>query len=62
MGKKAVDMIAQKQFGQVVVLRNGKLDTAPVGGSANKQRLVTADHPVIAAARAVGTSFGTLAD
>lgn len=62
MGKKAVDMIANQQFGQVVVLRNGKLETAPVGGSANKQRLVTSDHPVIAAARAVGTSFGTLAD
>ena len=39
-------------------MQEGKLTDVDITSAADKQRLVPPDHPMIAAARAVYTSFG----
>jgi 6-phosphofructokinase 1 len=57
-GHKAIDLLARGEFNQLVVQQHGKISAAPISDVADKQRLVNLDHPVIMAARAVGTCFG----
>ena len=45
-------------IGQLVVWSSGKIGEVPIEQVANKQRLVPMDSPLLAAAQAVGTSFG----
>jgi hypothetical protein len=44
--------------GRMVVLRRNEFADIDLLETANKQRLVPADHPLIAAAKAVRTCFG----
>ncbi len=57
-GYKAVRLIAEQQWNQMVVLQAGRVGTVPIENVANQQRLVQPDDPHIAMARAVGTSMG----
>jgi 6-phosphofructokinase 1 len=57
-GAKALDLAASGTTGAMVAMRNGALTTAPL--RAGQTRCVPADDPVLAAARAIGISDGTL--
>jgi ATP-dependent phosphofructokinase / diphosphate-dependent phosphofructokinase len=57
-GYKAVKLIAENQWNQLVVLRHGQTETVPIEAVAGQQRLVPPDHELIAMARAAGTSVG----
>ena len=57
-GFKAVEMIAEGAWNQMVVRRNGHTETVPLESVAGQQRTVPLDDPLIAMARAVGTSLG----
>lgn len=57
-GQHAVELIRQKKFGYMAVLRSGKITSYPIRKAIRKRKLVPRNHPLIIAARAVGTSFG----
>lgn len=57
-GQHAVELIRQKKFGYMAVLRSGKITSYPIRKAIRKRKLVPRNHPLILAARAVGTSFG----
>ncbi len=57
-GHKAVELIRRKKYGYMAALRSGKITAYPIAKAIRKRKLVPRDHPLIAAARAVGTSFG----
>ena len=57
-GVKAAELVAAGVSGQMVALRGTDLVSVPLMKVAGKLRLVPTDHPLIAAARAVGTCFG----
>jgi 6-phosphofructokinase 1 len=57
-GFKAVELIAEGRWGEMVVLRSGETATVPIQSVAGQQRTVPKDHPLIAMARAVGTCMG----
>ena len=57
-GVKAAELAATGLFGQMVALRGGDLISVPLKQVAGKLSLVPTDHAMIAAARAIGTSFG----
>ncbi len=56
-GVCAVDLVAADRWGELVVLRNGKVDGVPME-EARENRNVTPDCEVLRTARAVGISFG----
>ena len=56
-GFHAFELLTQGKFGRLVVIREGRLDSAPIAEVAGKVRTVPHDDPLISAARAVGTSF-----
>ncbi len=57
-GAMAVALCAEGKFSRMVALRGGDFVSVPIKEAIAKQKLVPRDHPMIAAARAVGTSFG----
>jgi 6-phosphofructokinase 1 len=57
-GFHAMELLAAERYNELVVMQKSQLTSVPLETVAGKQRLVPADHPLIAAARAVGTSFG----
>lgn len=57
-GVKAAELAAAGTFGGMVALRGDDLIAVPLKQVGGKIRLVPLDHPLIAAARAVGTCFG----
>jgi phosphofructokinase-like protein len=57
-GAYAASMVADGQFGRMVALQQNQLTSVPFEEVANKTRTVPPDAPMIAAALAVGTSFG----
>lgn len=59
-GHAAAELVLRKQWGDLVVMQQGRITATPIASVANKQRLVPADDPTIAAARGVGTCFGDL--
>jgi len=58
LGAKAVDLIRDGNFGHMVGVRGGKLVAVPLEKVAQGPRTVPKKEPLIAVARAVGTSFG----
>ena len=56
-GHHALQLLTTGQYNRVVVMRNGRLDSVPLADVAGKQRTIPGDHPLVAAAKAVGTSF-----
>jgi 6-phosphofructokinase 1 len=57
-GFHALERLMAGAVGEVVVWRDGKVSEVPIVSVAGKQRLVHLDSPLLAAARAIGTSFG----
>lgn len=58
LGTKAVDMIKDKKFGYMVGVERNSLITVPLKKVAKGPKLVPLNHPMIKAARSLGTSFG----
>ena len=54
----ATELLAAGRFGELVVVKSGKIDSVRIDSIAGKIRTVQADDPLILAARAVGTCFG----
>ncbi len=57
-GHYAFELIRQRRFGQVVVRLGGETTSIAIAEAAGKVRTVPPDYPLIAAAKAIGTSFG----
>lgn len=57
-GFKAVQLIEEGVWNQMVVQQHGETTTVPIESVAGQQRTVPLDDPLIAMARAVGTSMG----
>jgi ATP-dependent phosphofructokinase / diphosphate-dependent phosphofructokinase len=57
-GHKALELALANQFNELVVMQNGQITSIPFEIVAGRQRLVPLDHPLIEAARGVGTCFG----
>jgi len=58
LGNHAMKLLREGKCGRMVAIQNGKLTDIDMEHPAGKQRLVKLDEPLLAAARAVGTSFG----
>jgi 6-phosphofructokinase 1 len=58
LGIKAVDMIRDKKFGYMVGVKGNSLITVSLKRIAEGPKLVPINHPMIKAARSLGTCFG----
>lgn len=58
LGAKAVDMIEDKKFGYMVGVKENSLVWVSLKEVAKGPKLVPLNHPMIKAARSLGTSFG----
>jgi 6-phosphofructokinase 1 len=58
LGSKAVDLVLNGEFGWMAAVKDGAITAAPLKTAAAGPRLIPYDHPLIGAARSVGTSFG----
>jgi phosphofructokinase-like protein len=57
-GNKAIELLAAGERARLVVMQRGTVSHIPLADAEGKQRLVPLDHPLISAARNVGTCFG----
>lgn len=57
-GTYAASMVVDGEFGRMVALQENRLTSVPFIDVANKTRTVPPDSPMLAAAVAIGTSFG----
>ena len=57
-GHTAIELLMKGQKNQLVVFTKGKLSSVPLAKIAGKIKTVPKNHPLIRAAKAVGTSFG----
>ncbi len=57
-GAAAADMIAQRDFGKMVALKNNEIIPVPLSEVAGKLKLVDPDNPMVVKAKNMGTSFG----
>lgn len=57
-GDHAMHLVREGKRNRLVVMQDGRLTDIDISAAAGKQRLVPPEHPLIAAARSVYTSFG----
>jgi 6-phosphofructokinase 1 len=57
-GTFAAELLAQGAYNQMVAMKGCELTAVPIEDVAGKVKLVPTDHPLLRAARRVGTSFG----
>jgi phosphofructokinase-like protein len=57
-GTYAAEMLSQGSYNQMVCMKGSEVTSVPLEQVANKLKLVPPDHPLIRAARRVGTNFG----
>lgn len=57
-GNAAADMIAEKDFGRMVALKNNEIISVPLDDVAGKLKLVEPDNPLVLHTKNMGTSFG----
>jgi ATP-dependent phosphofructokinase / diphosphate-dependent phosphofructokinase len=57
-GTAAADMIAAKDFGKMVALKNNEIVSVPLADVSGKLKLVEPDNPLVLQAKNMGTSFG----
>ncbi|HLP74947.1 MAG TPA: ATP-dependent 6-phosphofructokinase [Bacteroidales bacterium] len=57
-GTAAVDLIARKEYGNMVALREDRIDAVPLADVAGKLKLVEPGNPLVLQAMNMGTSFG----
>jgi 6-phosphofructokinase 1 len=58
LGAEAVDLIVRGRHGRMVSVQNGEITSVPLKVAAGGPRTVPLNHPLVAAARSLGTSFG----
>ena len=58
LGGYATELIANKQYGQMVRIKDDKVDSIPLSKVAGKLRLVTPDHDLIIQGQRMGITFG----
>jgi len=58
LGSYAASLVANKQFGSVVIWKNNLLCSTSLKNVANKSRLVTTQDPALASALSMGICFG----
>jgi len=61
-GHHAVELLMSGQYDRLVVMQEGRLTSVPLAEVAGRQRTVPADHPLVVASRALGTTFGDDSD
>lgn len=57
-GVAAVELVARGEFGRMVSLKAGRIDSVPLEEAVQQLKLVDPEGELVMAARAVGTSFG----
>ena len=57
-GTAAADMIAHRDFGKMVALRNNEVVSVPLADVSGKLKLVGSNDPLVIQAQSMGTSFG----
>jgi ATP-dependent phosphofructokinase / diphosphate-dependent phosphofructokinase len=57
-GTAAADMIARREYGNMVALKNNEIVPVPLSEVTNKLNLVMPDNPLVLQAKNLGTSFG----
>ena len=57
-GHYAAELLMSGTHGRMVAMQEGRVTHVAIADVADRQRLVPTDHPLIAAARATGVSFG----
>ncbi len=57
-GYEAYKLLRDGRFGRLVVQQRGEITSVPIAEVAGRVRTVPNDYPLIAGARAIGTSFG----
>jgi 6-phosphofructokinase 1 len=57
-GTSAADMIAQKNYGHMVAMKNNEIISVPLAEAAGKIKLIEPTNPLVIKARNMGTSFG----
>jgi len=57
-GTAAADMIAEREYGKMVALRNGQIVPVPLEEVSGKLKLIEPDDPLVLQAHSMGTSFG----
>jgi len=58
LGAETVDLIVRGELGRMAAVKDGSITSVPLEVAAGGPRTVPLDHPLIAAARSIGTSFG----
>lgn len=58
LGTRCAELLHERTYGVMLALQGSSLQLAPLAEVAGHSRLVPVDHPLIASARGVGTSFG----
>ncbi len=58
LGTKAMDLIADQQYGYMVAIKGNEIVPQPLESAAGRQRTVPTNSPLISSARSVGTCFG----
>jgi 6-phosphofructokinase 1 len=53
-----MELLRDDRFGRMVAVQGGRLTDVGIDEVSGKQRKVPLDHPLVAAARAVYTTFG----
>jgi 6-phosphofructokinase len=57
-GAAAADMIAERDYGKMVALKDNKIESVPLVDVSGKLKLVKQDNPLVIQAQNMGTSFG----
>ena len=57
-GTAAADMIAQRDFGKMVALKDNKIESVPLADVSGKLKLVEPNNPLVIQAQNMGTNFG----
>jgi len=57
-GTHAAELLAEGKYNRMVTLKGAEVTSVPIDRVAGKLKLVPMDHPLIRAARRVGTNFG----
>jgi len=57
-GVAATDLVAQQQFGRMVCLKAGKMDSVSLDEALEKMKYIDPECEIVHAARAVGATFG----
>jgi phosphofructokinase-like protein len=57
-GHHAIELVAEGQFGNLVVMQNAQIRHVPISEVADQQRTVPLDDPLLDVARSVGTCLG----